>query len=107
MSLTPKQAHWHALIESWQSSGLTQTAFCQQHQLKLPTFRYWVKRCRSHLKSEGQAGPHASAFVPLAMASITPAAAELIEIQLAACQLKVPLVALAEVLTQLKQGGWL
>lgn len=29
-------------IENWKQSGLTQTTYCQQQNLKLPTFNYWV-----------------------------------------------------------------
>lgn len=30
-----------AVVASFQSSGLTPREFCQQHQIKLPTFSYW------------------------------------------------------------------
>lgn len=30
--------HWRSHIEAWQSSGLTQAAYCRQHQLNSRTF---------------------------------------------------------------------
>ena len=32
---------WLERVQSWQHSGLTQTAFCQQHGLGLASFRRW------------------------------------------------------------------
>ncbi|WP_262946659.1 IS66 family insertion sequence element accessory protein TnpA [Xenorhabdus indica] len=46
MTLTEKQQHWAAVIDSQQQSGLTVTAFCQHHEIKLATFYYWTKKRR-------------------------------------------------------------
>ena len=35
---------WSDRIASWKQSGLSQRAYCEQHQLVLGTFVYW--RCR-------------------------------------------------------------
>ncbi len=43
---TPTQIQWSERIVNWEKSGLTQAAFCKQHQLVYGTFVYW----RSHLK---------------------------------------------------------
>jgi hypothetical protein len=37
-----------ALIGEWESSGLSQKQFCQQHNLKMATFAYWRKKCKIH-----------------------------------------------------------
>ena len=42
--LERKRAYWKRHIESWRSSGLTQTAYCHQHELKAHQFTYWKKR---------------------------------------------------------------
>ncbi len=42
--LEQKRTCWKQHIESWRSSGLTQTAYCQQHGLKPHQFAYWKKR---------------------------------------------------------------
>ena len=36
--------YWKEQIESWQASGLSQSEFCQRHNLKLHRFVYWRKR---------------------------------------------------------------
>ncbi len=42
--LDQKRAFWKQHIESWRSSGMTQTAYCGQHELKAHQFVYWKKR---------------------------------------------------------------
>lgn len=39
-----KRAFWKQHIASWQSSGLTQIAYCDKHELKTHQFVYWKKR---------------------------------------------------------------
>ena len=39
-----KRVYWKQQIESWKSSGMTQVAFCQEHDLKPNQFTYWKKR---------------------------------------------------------------
>lgn len=43
-----KRQLWSDRIESWKQSGLSQRAYCEQHQLALGTFSNW----RSHLKKQ-------------------------------------------------------
>jgi len=42
--LTDQQVH----IEAWQSSGLSQVAYCRQHKLNSKTFANWLRiyRCQ-------------------------------------------------------------
>jgi len=35
---------WKQHIETWRSSGMTQRAYCLQHELKAHQFTYWKKR---------------------------------------------------------------
>lgn len=42
--LEQKRSYWKQHIESWRSSGTTQTAYCIQHELKSHQFTYWKKR---------------------------------------------------------------
>lgn len=42
------------LVEQWQQSGISQKQFSAEHNIKLPTFSYWVKRYR--LSRQGDAG---------------------------------------------------
>ena len=39
-----KRSFWKQQIEGWRSSGLTQKAYCRQHELKEHQFVYWKKR---------------------------------------------------------------
>jgi hypothetical protein len=42
--LEQNRSCWKQHIESWRPSSLTQTAYCQQHELKPHQFTYWKKR---------------------------------------------------------------
>jgi hypothetical protein len=42
--LEQKRSCWKQHIEGWRSSGMTQTAYCQQHELSGHQFTYWKKR---------------------------------------------------------------
>jgi len=42
--LEQKRKHWKQHIERWRSSQVTQTAYCQQHELSSHQFTYWKKR---------------------------------------------------------------
>jgi hypothetical protein len=42
--LKQKRSYWKQHIEKWHSSGMTQTAYCQQYELKVHQFTYWKKR---------------------------------------------------------------
>ncbi len=37
---------WSDTITSWKQSGLSQRAYCEQHQLALGTFAYWRGRLK-------------------------------------------------------------
>jgi hypothetical protein len=39
-----KQEYWNQHIEDWKESSLTQTQYCQEQELKLPTFQYWKSK---------------------------------------------------------------
>lgn len=39
-------AQWQSHIEAWQRSGLSQTAYCQQHDLVWSRFCYWRRKLR-------------------------------------------------------------
>ena len=42
--LEQKRTYWKQHIESWQETGLTQTDYCKQHNLKSHQLTYWKKR---------------------------------------------------------------
>ena len=61
--LEQKRAYWKRQIESWRSSGMTQVAFCREHELKVHQFTYWKKRI-VQTEAEGK-------FVSLNLSSFT------------------------------------
>lgn len=44
--MTTEQKHilWQQHISEWEKSGLTQTAYCKQQNIKLANFGYWRNR---------------------------------------------------------------
>ena len=52
-----KRIYWKHHIESWQETGLTQSEYCRQHNLKPHQLVYWKKR---FLKTEAGVS-----FVPI------------------------------------------
>ncbi len=50
-NLSPRSRQMYALIEKSQNSPLSQKAFCQQEDLALSTFTYWLKKYRGFKQS--------------------------------------------------------
>ena len=48
------------MIDSWKQSGLTQKAYCEQHNIRYYVFHYWYKRFRGQ-----QDAVEDASFVPL------------------------------------------
>jgi hypothetical protein len=44
MSTINKSQFWQDHITAWQGSGLSQTAYCKQHEMKFHNFAYWRNR---------------------------------------------------------------
>ena len=55
---------WSDRIKSWQQSGLSQRAYCEQQQLVLGTFVYWRSRLRKQVSSIPADKP---SFLPIAI----------------------------------------
>ena len=70
MTRLQKQADWHNHLQAWEASGLTQSAYCEQHRLKLATFTYW----RARLSRTGQASPSSRPALTLVPVKRTQAA---------------------------------
>lgn len=65
------------LIWQWKTSGLSQKAFCLQHQVRYSVFHYWYKQYR---EAHNPAAQNAASFIPLQLNTSFPTAshAELI-----------------------------
>lgn len=44
MTQSQKQVFWQKHLRAWESSGVTQVAYCRRHRLSLANFGYWRKR---------------------------------------------------------------
>jgi hypothetical protein len=44
MSTINKAQFWQDHITAWQGSGLSQAAYCKQHEIKFHNFAYWCNR---------------------------------------------------------------
>ena len=55
---TPEQMF--SVIESWQQSGLSQSAFCQEHDLPVHILCYWFRKYNSTPSK-----PSSSGFIPV------------------------------------------
>lgn len=64
LSFSQRQTLWLEIFEAFEKSGLTQRAFCQEHQIKLDLFSY--HRCNYRRKAQQSA----SAFVPVELPAI-------------------------------------
>ena len=95
-----KAQYWQAVIQQWRDSGLTQTQFCTEQDIKLHNFQYWLKKQRlEHEPDLAGAG-----FIPV---SVNPNSSQKIELHLGQAILKLNLAELPDVLNHLKQTGWL
>jgi len=52
MTLQEKQSKKAAIVQDWQSSGLSQVEYARIHDYKLTTLRYWISRHREASKSQ-------------------------------------------------------
>jgi hypothetical protein len=43
-TLPEPEIFWTEHVESWQQTNLTQTAYCQQHELRVHRFGYWKRK---------------------------------------------------------------
>jgi hypothetical protein len=68
-----RREHWREVLRRWQSSGLSQAAFCRQRKLPVWRFTWWKKR----LSNDGPAGN--GLFVPI---SVAPSAASSADFEL-------------------------
>ncbi|WP_043319729.1 hypothetical protein [Microbulbifer sp. HZ11] len=85
MTTQSKTDFWQQHIADWHASGLSQAAYCDQHNLKLSTFTYWRSK---------QSKPRPK-LIPVSM----PTTSDLAELSLpGGIQLQLPVTALEQTL---------
>jgi hypothetical protein len=57
------------MLTNWQQSGISQKAYCAQHDIKYHVFHYWYKRFRDSQVDNKEAGK----FIPLQIQQPIPA----------------------------------
>jgi hypothetical protein len=62
--LTARRAFWAEHVQAWRHSGMTQVAYCLQHQINTKSFGYWFRS--RELKSE------TLTMVPIAVREVAP-----------------------------------
>ncbi len=45
-TMQARRAVWLGHVQAWHDSGLTQVAYCRQHDLKPKALAYWIRRSR-------------------------------------------------------------
>ena len=95
-----KSELWQQHINLWRASGLSQVAFCKQHNLAMHNLQYWRKRLSSSAESVA-AKP--KALIPITVTSSSPARLRLG----AQVMIELPTEALPDLLLALKDRGLL
>ena len=72
------EATMFPLIEAYLKGHIRRSAFCQQHNLSIDTFKYWQKKYKKAQKAKNPTAtissrPKSDLFVPLHLASTSPA----------------------------------
>ena len=57
---SPANGVWQERIQSWRDSGLTQSAWCQQHGIRASKFGYWKRKLET--APSVKPVPHSSGF---------------------------------------------
>ncbi len=92
-----KTEQWQKIINDYETSGLTQKAFCQNHTIKIHTLHYWLKK----LSSGPERKEH---FVPFSTAQSERGD---ISIQIGHAQITLNVTEVAPLLVELDQAGLL
>lgn len=92
MTTEQKRTFWQTHIDGWQQSGLSQPAYCKQHDLKLANFGYWRTRLNKPERTKK--------LIPVELTSVAQARLSLPN----GIRLEVPVHALGQVLPLLNQS---
>ena len=72
MNPTSHEPSWAEHVTSWQSSGLSQNAYCREHHLKISRFGYWKRKLAGpDTRQDFQSASQPPAFVPMTVNDIT------------------------------------
>jgi transposase-like protein len=94
-----KLKKWQKTISDWQSSGLSKKQYCQNHNLKVHTLHYWIKKFNEESATIEKFIPFAQETKPTDLAAI--------ELSLGNARILTTLTSLSEILMELDRAGLL
>ena len=94
-----KIEQWQKTIEDWKLSGLSQKSYCQNHNLKIHTLYYWVRK----LKEDSIPNDTFIQFTPKTESTDL----QSIKLNIGYAQIITSLSLLSEVLLELDHAGFL
>ncbi len=68
MAASEAARRWAVHVQRWRESGLTQAAYCQQHDLNRHTLTYWSWRLRREAETTAGLPQATPALVPIRVA---------------------------------------
>ncbi|MHA6130738.1 IS66 family insertion sequence element accessory protein TnpA [Pseudomonas fluorescens group sp. PF-1] len=57
-----RRESWARHVQAWRDSGLTQVAYCHQHELKPKALAYWIRRSKQAQSADSGAAGGAGAI---------------------------------------------
>jgi hypothetical protein len=94
--LQARRREWLLRVAQWRESGLSQSAFCRLHHLKLATFSYWIARSNESASTAQEQ--------PLTLVAAQWPKSPVMVLTHAHCQLELPANIAPEWLAQLIRG---
>ena len=68
MAASEAMQRWAVHVQRWRESGLTQAAYCQQHDLNRHTLTYWSWRLRREAETARDVQEATPALLPIRVA---------------------------------------
>ena len=65
MAASEATQRWAVHVQRWRESGLTQAAYCQQHDLNRHTLTYWCWRLRREAETAREVPQATPALLPI------------------------------------------
>ncbi|WP_422412772.1 MULTISPECIES: IS66 family insertion sequence element accessory protein TnpA [unclassified Endozoicomonas] len=70
---SPEHNEWQERIQAWQASGLTQNAWCKQHDIRVSKFGYWKRKLEKPLAAcRPRYGRYSRSKAPRSLSGVFP-----------------------------------
>ena len=104
MAASEATQRWAVHVQRWRESGLTQAAYCQQHDLNRHTLTYWSWRLRREAETARDLPQATPALVPIRVAAPVATSLDLVLAWPSGLRLQLPIGTDAEWLAALLRG---